>query len=240
MLGEMTTVKFVATADGGGRPNIAPILTLCHYKDDFLAFGDFLMVKTKDNLLENVRISILIMNEKLDYFTIKGTFEGFKTSGEAFGFVNSSPLIKYNAYTGIRSAGLVRAELVSPVQSISKLKVVVQMLPGVIPGRTMGINSVVGEKFERVKALKALAFLDEGHPVAIPVSIVRISGNTMYFRTDGCPTGASGAMAVITADPVTYQVKGVLSCEKGNCSLRVEEIYSGGPPLPGRRIPLNI
>jgi hypothetical protein len=100
----------------------------------------------------------------------------------------------------------------------------------------MTINRVVGEKFERLKALKALAFPREGRPVAVPVAVVRIDGDTMIFRNSDCPSGVFAAMAVITMDPVTYQVKGTLTREGGICRLKVEEIYTGGIPVPGKRI----
>jgi hypothetical protein len=235
MLGVMTTVKFVATA-GGGQVNVAPILTLNHYRDNLLIFGDFLMVKTKKNLLENHRVSVLVMDEEMNYFTVGGTFQGFETKGEVFDLMNSSPMLKYNAYTGIRSVGIIRAESVAPVAAVSKLKIVTELLAGIIPGRKMGINRVVGEKFERVKALKALAFLEEEGPAVVPVSIIRLEGDTMVFKAGRCPSGVFAAMTVITQDPVTYQVKGIVTGAGGNCRLKVSEIYSGGVPLPGRRI----
>ncbi|MFZ5597472.1 MAG: pyridoxamine 5'-phosphate oxidase family protein [Bacillota bacterium] len=236
MMGVMTTVKFLATSGGGGRVNVAPILTTCHYKDDLVIFGDFIMWKTKQNLLENERAGILVIDEKLNYFNIDGIFTGFETKGDAFDFMNASPMVKYNAYTGIRSAGLIRAESVSPVRTVGKLKIVRELVPSVLARSRMSIKRVVGEKFERVKALKTLAYIENGRPVAVPVPVVRVDGNTMVFRNSTCPGGVFAAMAVITMDPVTYQVKGTLAREKDVCRLRVEEIYSGGVPLPGRRI----
>ena len=158
MLHNLTTVKFLATADKNGRANVAPILTTDYYREDLLAFGDFIMWKTRQNLLENNRVAILVMDERLEYFTLKGTFTGFETKGEAFEFVNGSPLLKYNAYTGVRSAGLIRVDAVSPNATLCKLRIIRELITGALAGKKMSVNRVVGEKFERLKALKALAF----------------------------------------------------------------------------------
>jgi hypothetical protein len=236
MLHNLTTVKFLATASKNGRVNVAPILTTDYYRDDLLVFGDFIMWKTRQNLLENNRVAMLVMDERLEYFTLEGTFTGFETKGEAFEFVNGSPLLKYNAYTGVRSAGLIRIDAVSPNSTLSKLGIIRELIPGVLNGKKMSINRVVGEKFERLKALKALAFPREDGLAVVPVPVIRIEGDTMIFRNSDCPPGVFAAMAVITMDPVTYQVKGTLARENGVCRLKVEEIYTGGIPVPGKLI----
>ncbi len=236
MLHNLTTVKFLATADKNGRANVAPILTTDYYQEDLLAFGDFIMWKTRQNLLENNRVAILVMDERLEYFTLKGTFTGFETKGEAFEFVNGSPLLKYNAYTGVRSAGLIRVDTVSPNATLCKLRIIRELITGALAGKKMSVNRVVGEKFERLKALKALAFPREGGLAVVPVPVIRIEGDTMIFRHPDCPSDVFAALTVITMDPVTYQVKGTLTRKGGICRLKVDEIYAGGIPVPGRRI----
>lgn len=236
MLGIMTTVKFVATADRSGSVNVAPILSLCHYREDLLVFGDFLMVKTRQNLAENEKVSVLVMDEQLNTFKVSGTFQGFVTKGEAFDFMNSSPMVKYNAYTGIRSAGLIRVDSADPILTLSKLRMAAELISGALPVKKMAINRVAGEKFKRIKAFKALSYIEGGRPVAVPVLIARIDGDTMVFRAGRCPSGVLAAMSVITPEPVTYQAKGMLTAEGSLCRLKVEEIYAGGVPIPGRRI----
>lgn len=237
MLNVVTTAKFLATADGGGRVNVAPVLSLCHYRDDLLVFGDLMMWKTKKNLAQNNRVGILVMDENLAYYTVGGTFAGFETKGEAYDLISNSPLIKYNAYSGFRSAGLIRVESAGPVRALSKWKVIREWLPGVLWGGGVSFRRVVSEKFRRLRALKALAYLDErGWPAVLPVPAVKIKGDTLLFKDPGCPAGVFAAMAVITPDPVTYQVKGTLAGEGGARRLKVEEIYCGGVPLSGKRI----
>lgn len=236
MLHNLTTVKFLATADEKGLVNVAPILTTDYYRDDLLVFGEFIMWKTRQNLLKNNRVAVLVVDEKLEYFTLEGTFTGFETKGEAFDHVNGSPLLKYNAYTGVRSAGLIRVDSVSPNSTVSRLRIIRDLIPGALTGKKMSINRVVGEKFKRLKAIKALAFPRESGHAVVPVPVIRIEGDTMIFRNSDCPPGVFAAMAVITMDPVTYQVKGTLSREGGLCRLKVEEIYTGGIPVPGKRI----
>ncbi|MHB8158306.1 MAG: pyridoxamine 5'-phosphate oxidase family protein [Desulfocucumaceae bacterium] len=236
MLHNLTTVKFLATADEKGRVNVAPILTTDFFRDDLLVFGEFIMWKTKENLLKNNKVAILVVDENLEHFSVEGTFTGFETKGEAFEWVNDSPMFKYNAYTGVRSAGVIRMNSVSANSAVSKLRIIRELIPGALSGNKMSINRVVGEKFLRLKALKALTFLREGRPVVVPVPVISIDGDVMVFRNSQCPSGVFAAMTVITMEPVTYQVKGSLTREGGLCRLRVEEIYTGGIPVPGKRI----
>ena len=236
MLHTLTTVKFLATVGEQNKVNVAPIISTDYYKDDLLVFGDFLMWKTKQNLLTDNRVGILVMDENLNYFTAKGTFLGFETQGEAFDLVNSSPLIKYNAYTGMRSVGLIRLDALSATATISKLRIVREAIPGVFSRKKMVVKPVVGEKFARIKALKALAYLEDDWPAAVPVPVCRIDGETLVFRNAGYPAGVAAALTVITMDPVTYQVKGTLTAEGDMGKLKVEEVYAGGMPVPGKRI----
>ncbi len=44
-------------------------------------------------------------------------------------------------------------------------------------------------------------------------------------------------MAILTADPVAYQVKGVVAATAGSkVAVRVTEAFTATPPVPGKRI----
>lgn len=230
------TVKFLATADANGKINVAPIISTDYYKEDQLIFGDFLMWKTKQNLQKETRLAVLVIDQKLDYFIIKGSFMGFAAKGEAFEYMNNTLLFKYNAYTGVRSAGLINIESVAPAGRLSKINMAASHLVNMLQKSDHTLNPTVMEKYARLQSVKALAWMSEKGPEVSPVTIIRTKGNIMEFYNDDCPALTQAALTVITMDPVSYQVKGNLRQQKGKCQLEIEEIYSGGLPLPGERI----
>jgi hypothetical protein len=109
---------------------------------------------------------------------------------------------------------------------------------------------VVREKFDRLKAVKFLAYRDdEGFPACIPVPSLFPSGKgKMIFGASKdrrilqrVPQGTMMAASVITLDPVAYQIKGpfegMRSSRVGSVGfMRIQEAYSASPPLPGHRI----
>lgn len=230
------TVKFIATADQTGKVNIAPIITTDYYRDNTLIFGDFLMWKTKQNLLQNPQVSVLVVDQSLNFFKIRGSFLGFEQKGEAFEFMNNTPLFRYNAYTGVRSAGLIRIESATDTLPLSKMKMAAAFLANKLTKSDYSLNPVVMEKFARLQSLKAVTWLSDQGPEVAPVTTVGVKGKTMEFDNQDCPAECFAALAVITMDPVSYQVKGHLKQHNGKCRLQIEEIYSGGLPLPGQRI----
>lgn len=230
------TVKFIATADQSGKVNAAPIISTDYFKEDTLIFGDFLMWKTKQNLLYDPRVAVLVVDQSLNFFTIKGGFQGFEEKGEAFEYMNNTPLFRYNAYTGVRSAGLIQIQSVSATQPIAKLKMAAAHIINTYKKSDYSLNPVVMEKYARLKSLKALSWLTNQGPEISPVTAIRVDGRIMEFANQDCPPECFAALSVITMDPVTYQVKGRLDQQKGRCRLQVEEIYSGGLPVPGHRI----
>lgn len=230
------TVKFFATADQEGKVNVAPIISTDYYKEDTLVFGDFLMWKTKKNLQNDPRLAILVIDQSLNFFLIKGSFMGFEVKGEAFEHMNNTPLFKYNAYTGVRSAGLIKIESVTPTRPLSKLEMAAAYLVNAMKKSDLSLNPTVMEKFARLQSVKALTWMTEKGPEISPVTTIRVDHDIMEFNNRDCPAQCQAALAVITMDPVSYQVKGSLKQQKGKCRLKVEEIYSGGLPLPGERI----
>jgi hypothetical protein len=90
----------------------------------------------------------------------------------------------------------------------------------------------------------------DGHPIAVPALSLRPGpADRMFFgtgalgdRLDGLVPGARVAASVLTMDPMSYQVKGVLeACWRlpwaGLGVIRIDEAYSASPPLPGEPIP---
>ena len=247
-----TTPKFLATLDVEGQPNCVPVISLTPWDDTTLVFGEFFMNKTRKNLHINSKVGVAVINEKLEGWSLKGTFLGFETTGPRIEWLNQTPMFRYNAYTSARSAGAIRIEQVSVLPAISRAKLLCDLvrlrllapfLKGsgrpCMPGR-------VCEKFQRMKAVRALAFRDEdGYPRAFPILAcipagsgrLLLRGPMLDGRRIRLAPETEAAVAVITMDPIAYQVKGTYRGEMGGCGLiELQECYSASPPLPGQRL----
>ena len=102
-----------------------------------------------------------------------------------------------------------------------------------MPGR-------VCEKFQRTKAVRALAFRGEdGFPRAFPIMacIAAGSGRLLMRPPLRLAHGTEVAVAVITMEPIAYQVKGTYRNGPAGCGLiELTECYSASPPLLGERL----
>ncbi|MHA2015626.1 MAG: pyridoxamine 5'-phosphate oxidase family protein, partial [Candidatus Thorarchaeota archaeon] len=63
--------KFMATRSREGEPNIALVMTWTVFKDDTLVYGDFMTYKTRQNIEEDHRMSLLVMTMGLDSWHVK-------------------------------------------------------------------------------------------------------------------------------------------------------------------------
>jgi hypothetical protein len=110
----------------------------------------------------------------------------------------------------------------------------------------------VKEKFDRLKAVKALAFLDDaGHPdclAGFPLTAAGrgclVLGGASARELAALAPGVSVAAAVLTLEPVAYQVKGVFAGARRSLGrtigvIDVREAYSACPPLPGKALPMT-
>ncbi|MFH1538320.1 MAG: pyridoxamine 5'-phosphate oxidase family protein [bacterium] len=269
---EDRTPKFLATLDAGGAPNIAPVISLKAADEKTIIFAEFMIWKTKKNLLECPKIEIVLVSPKLKWWRIRGVFRGFETKGKYYEEMSMVNMFRYNAYSGIRSAGVIEVEDLSPPRSIvdggGMLELGVSLLRSHVSlsavrflsgggsagaagdGRRVDMPPQVEEKFQRVKAAKAIAVRDaDGYPAAslcptlFPVRASRmiVSRNDLPEAARGLDRPAGFAVSVITFDPIAYQVKGQLRRAGGVGSMRfasldVEEVYSSCPPSPGKRI----
>ena len=248
------TPKFLATLDAGGVPNIVPVISIRAADDHTLIFADFMVWKTKKNLLENQHVSVLVLSPELSWWAIKGTFQGFEKTGEYFETLSRQDMFRYNAYSGIRSAGVIKVEDVSEKHRLfnpaSVLESTAAMIRSRIAIRGDGVMPPqVTEKFRRIKSAKAIAVRGrDGFPVAVITPSMFPIGNSHLLLgiSDfppktllNCPVNA--AASVITYEPIAYQVKGLLhrTYRIGAvrlAAMRIEEVYSASPPLPGKRI----
>lgn len=251
--GEMTP-KFLATLDATGRPNCVPVISLMPYADDVLIFGEFFMNKSRKNLLENPKVGIAAINERFEMWSLKGMFLGFETAGECVDRINALRLFRYNAYTGVRAAGVIRIHEVSEKRRLTKPRLLLDF------ARVMAVARVlqprcsdwrcmpprVEEKFRRMAAVRAAAYCDaDGFPRAfagvacVPAGPNRlVMGDSLFAAyAGGIPRDGELAVAVITSDPIAYQVKGLYRGRRAGVGVvDLTACYSASPPLLGERL----
>jgi len=252
------TPRFLATRDAEGIPNVVPVLSLEAADEQTIIFGEMMIWKTRRNLEADARVSILVLSPDLRGWTVRGRFVEFQRTGAYFDHIMESENIRYNAYSGIRSAGVIQVLDVARTFKLSQAGLLIDWARSRWLARRLSRNSLEGgvmplqvrEKFSRLRAAKAAAFLGaSGHPDClpalplVPAGPARLvwGGRALEDLTDLTP-GSSMAAAVITQEPVAYQVKGEFAGWRRSLGRRlgvidVREAYSACPPLPGKRLP---
>ena len=255
------TPKFLATRDAVGTPNVVPVLSLEAADERTIIFAELMIWKTRRNLQADPRVSILVLSADLRGWAIRGRFTEFQRTGPYFDHLMESPDLRYNAYSGIRSAGVIEVLDVPRTFEFSRAGLLIDTLRSrwlarrlLGNGRGEGaMPAQVREKFSRLKAVKAAAFIDAGgHPECLPALAMVSAGSTGlvwggYGVDDlaGPEPGSPIASAVITMEPVAYQVKGEFqgwhqSLGRKLAGIKVLEAYSASPPLPGKRLPAAV
>lgn len=252
-----TTPKFLATLDAANVPNVVPILSLEAADGRTVTFGELMIWKTRRNLEANPRVCVTVMSPALQGWIVKGDFLEFQTSGPHFDHIMASDTFRYNAYAGIRSAAVIRVREVKGSFVLSQAGLLADMLRSRWAARRLrrrdrgvALPAPVREKFGRLRAAKFLAYLDpDGYPVAVPAfslvpagrgSLV-LAGRSAGVALAGLSPGVRVAVSVLTFEPLAYQVKGeFLGTERSLGRpvglIRVDEVYSASPPLPGKRL----
>ena len=245
--------KFMGTVDARGVPNCVPVTTTTLYDERTLVFGEFLMNKTRKNLLESGKVGVAVITDSFDTWSIRGQFLGFETAGDHVDYINRSPLFRYNAYTSIRAAGIIRIESVSPRTSLGRIRYLCDFMytasvspllranhrPPIMPRPVM-------QKFGRFAAVRAVAYVDEKGYLATFATVAALPAgpNRLLFgdplflaRKTTIPSGTMVAASILTSDPVAYQVKGIYrGVTLGVGIVDLTECYSASPPLLGERL----
>lgn len=243
--------KFVATRNALGMPNVVPIVSTTPADDqpDTLFFGNFLLRKTIQNLQEDRRLGILVITPDLKGWILKGDFLELQRTGRYVDLQNSSALLRYNAYTGIRDAGLIRVKSVEGAVRVSKLQVAKDYLLAKLAGRghagtTGGVEMPLAVRceFAKMVAVKVLAWIgDDGYPMVVPALSLQPAGTRALVAWKGSflpepPPGNWVASNILTFEAISYQVKGRWMKDGKAGIIQVQEVYAGGPPLPGGRV----
>jgi hypothetical protein len=252
--GEMTP-KFLATRDGQGVPNVVPVVSIQPVDDqpDLLFFGNFLLRKSIRNLQDDPRVGVLVITPQLRGWRLTADFVEFQTTGRLVEQQMNSSMLRYNAYTGIRNAGLLRVRSVEGEFRIGKLQVLAEYglarlsrlfgrerVPGV--ESSIRLPAPVQLEFARMIAVKVLAWTgDDGYPVVRPCLSLQPCGPRGLGAWVGGglpvpPAGARVSANILTFEAISYQAKGIWSVRGSLGRLAVGQVYAGGPPLPGGRV----
>jgi len=251
--------KFLATVSPEGIPNVVLIVSQTPVAPGIVAFGEFMMVKTKANLDSNQRVASIALTPKLEMAGFKADLEGWVQSGPYVERINSIDFFRYNAYGGIHNVAVVKVrEPLSFPEKVSFLKVGTEFAAMRALGR-MGRPEKSGgaqtplpirAKFNSIMSIKVIAWLDhDGYPDVVPIFGVKfLAPDELRFkiskynsRVRGLAPGTRVAMNVLTLDLLTYQVKGTLVRFEKHLGLeigvvKIEEAYSCMPPLVAERI----
>lgn len=249
MFGNSMTPKFLATSDAEGTPNVVPITSLTVIDQDTLIFGDFLMWKTERNLEVNPKVGVLVLTEGLEYVYLKGAFQGFVKYGPYMDTINAQDMFRYNAYTGIRQAGVIKVEAVGESGKISKSQMLANLvwlkLQGTFRTGLEGSGIMprqVAEKFSRINALKVCSYLGEdGYPFAFPALPMLTKGESQISFVlpkwvASLKKNTPMAACVLTMEPICYQVKGIVKGQGKIRDIALTDVYSACPPLVGKKI----
>jgi predicted pyridoxine 5'-phosphate oxidase superfamily flavin-nucleotide-binding protein len=179
--------KYLATINDDGIPNVVPILSLDTVDEQTIMFGDYMIWKTKDNLLSNSRVACAATSMKeFKTYILKGNFKEFIKKGDLVDRANQKELFKYNAYTGVRGIGIISVENILPSKkllSLSMLTNIIKMKLGKgavetyqLDTKNQDHNGVfihprIMNHFKGITSLKCLAFKDEDeYPMIIPLT----------------------------------------------------------------------
>ena len=263
--GEMTP-KFLATITVDGVPNVVPVTSIMPAGDapDRLIFGNFLLRKSVDNLDANPRLGILVITQDLEGWVLQGDFQGWQRAGAYVDKLNSTDLLRYNAYTGIRNAGIIEVRAVLAHGKISKLEVLRDYVLArlarrpVVSQEAVALPAPARQRFAAMTKVSVVAYVGQaigfpaaapGYPIVAPVLSLQPAGGSALVCAAGraagllagLSAGAPVAANLLTMDVVSFQVRGRwlgvwrrLGVRLG--AMSVMEVYAGGPPMPGRRI----
>jgi len=116
--------KVLATVDTAGNLNVVPKGTVSAVGADTIAFAELVGGKTKANLesVNKAAVTVFKMSMPPSGYQVKGTFQGFQTSGPLFDKFAS--MVKQMLKIDIQSVGTIKVEevySVSPADAGKKL-----------------------------------------------------------------------------------------------------------------------
>jgi hypothetical protein len=162
----------------------------------------------------------------------------------------SSSLLRYNAYTGIRNAGIIHVRSVEEAFRISKLQVAKDYLLARLAALRGSASSDGGvemplpvqHEFAKMAAVKVLAWVGEdSYPIVVPALSLQPARaeSLVCWKGTRFPEPRQDAMVasnILTFEAISYQVKGHWAGAGRLGTIQIQEVYAGGPPIPGGRL----
>jgi hypothetical protein len=257
-LSQEMTPKFLVTRSAEGTPNVVPCTSIMPAGDlpDRLILGNFLLRKSVANLDADPRACVLVMTTDLEGWILQADFVEWQRTGAYVDRLNSTDLLRYNAYTGIRNAGLLDVRRSVHHFRLSRPRVLADYVlarlgrrPAPPPGST-ALPLPARERFRLLTAVRVLAFVgEEGYPLAVPLLSLQPAGEGVLACAQGLAApllaplapGDPVAACLLTLDVVSFQAKGqwlgtrsFLGAPLG--AMSVGALYAGGPPIPGQQV----
>ncbi len=110
LLNDPESSRVLATSDGTGMPNVVPKGSLHAIDEETIVFGDIWGNQTNTNLNTNGKavVSVYKVQPHPTGYQVKGTFQGFQTSGPLF--ENLSKAVKKKVKLDIRAVGVIKVD----------------------------------------------------------------------------------------------------------------------------------
>lgn len=122
VLSASDSAKMLATVDTKGVPNVVPVWSIVAVDSETIAFAELFIKKTKENLEKSKQVAIAVYKGPMTGYQLKGTFNGFQTSGPIF--ENFAKKIMEAMKMQIKSVGIIKVDAVfqaSPGQDSKKI-----------------------------------------------------------------------------------------------------------------------
>ena len=105
---DLSAIKFMATVDKDGTPNVVYISSLIAVDEETLVYANLMGVKTPKNLLETrkVAVNVFVPDPGVSY-QVKGEFVEFISEGPFFEAFTEHPALKYDPVFGVKSVGVI-------------------------------------------------------------------------------------------------------------------------------------
>jgi predicted pyridoxine 5'-phosphate oxidase superfamily flavin-nucleotide-binding protein len=110
MMKDPQASKALATCDAAGKLNVVPKGTLTAIDEETIAFGDIFGDKTNTNLAANQKAAVAVFKMELPPvgYQLKGTFQGFQTSGPLFD--SFAGQVKEQLNLDIKGVGVIKVD----------------------------------------------------------------------------------------------------------------------------------